>query len=267
MAVLSCSAILLTEGAHRLANHDQVNERYYGLINSEESHEATRSRIHWVCRHTTGTTVLDVGCSQGITSILLAREGFKVNGLDLEDNSIRYAKEELGKESGPVRKRVRFQVKDIAEFERPPGGFDTIILGEILEHYAQPDRLLTHAYRLLNKNGTIIITVPYGYHPFHDHKQTYYAGSLSAVIDPYFEEDSLEVHHKYLCFVGRKKLKSSDSGKPNASRLRKWMALDEEQFLRIEENHTRKMNQRKAALDRAVQRIRQMEQHETDTSS
>lgn len=39
------------EGAPLLANRDQVNERYYGQINSEESHEATRNRIHWICRH------------------------------------------------------------------------------------------------------------------------------------------------------------------------------------------------------------------------
>jgi 2-polyprenyl-6-hydroxyphenyl methylase/3-demethylubiquinone-9 3-methyltransferase len=47
------------EGAPLLANRDQVNERYYGQINSEESHEATRSRIHWICRHVQGHTVLD----------------------------------------------------------------------------------------------------------------------------------------------------------------------------------------------------------------
>ncbi len=36
---------------------------------------------------------------------------------------------ELRQESAPVRGRVHFQLKDISQFERPPGGFDTIILG------------------------------------------------------------------------------------------------------------------------------------------
>lgn len=47
-----------------MANHDRVNERYYGEINSEESHEATRTRIHWMCREATGKRILDIGCSQ-----------------------------------------------------------------------------------------------------------------------------------------------------------------------------------------------------------
>lgn len=38
------------------------------------------------------------------------------------------------------------------------------------------------------------------------------------------------------------------------------MKLDEEQFRLVEQQHVRKMNQRKAALDKAVQRIRYMEE-------
>ena len=44
-----------------MANHDRVSERYYGEINSEDSHEATRTRIHWMCREATGKRILDVG--------------------------------------------------------------------------------------------------------------------------------------------------------------------------------------------------------------
>ncbi|MDQ0495475.1 class I SAM-dependent methyltransferase [Paenibacillus brasilensis] len=244
-----------------MANRDQVNERYYGQINSEESHEATRHRIHWICCHVQGRTVLDVGCSQGITSILLGREGFEVTAIDLEEDSISYAKRELRQESATVRGRVHFQLKDISQFERPPGGFDTIILGEILEHFAHPHTLLAHVYRLLNKKGSLVLSVPYGYHPFHDHKRTYYAGSLSRVLYPYFDEKALEVHHKYLCFAGRKKSKEMREVQPGTEHLARWMKLDEEQFRLVEQQHARKMNQRKAALDKAVQRTRQMEEH------
>ncbi|MET3208349.1 UNVERIFIED_CONTAM: 2-polyprenyl-3-methyl-5-hydroxy-6-metoxy-1,4-benzoquinol methylase [Paenibacillus sp. PvR008] len=66
-----------------MANRDQVNERYYGQMNSEESHEATRNRIHWICRHVQGHTVLDAGCSQGITSIDLIFLNSNVRPADL----------------------------------------------------------------------------------------------------------------------------------------------------------------------------------------
>lgn len=58
-----------------MVNHDRVNERYYGMVNTVKSQEATRARIHWICRHVSGNRMLDAGCSQGITSILLGREG------------------------------------------------------------------------------------------------------------------------------------------------------------------------------------------------
>lgn len=96
------------EGAPLLANRDQVNERYYGQINSEESHEATRNRIHWICRHVQGHTVLDVGCSQGITSILLAREGFEVTAIDLEEDSISYAKKNFVRNQHPSGEESTF---------------------------------------------------------------------------------------------------------------------------------------------------------------
>lgn len=77
---------------------------------------------------------------------------------------------------------------------------------------------------------------------------------------PYFKEQALEVHHKYLCFAGHKKPKELREAMPGAEQLNEWMKLDEEQFRRVEQQHVRKMNQRKAALDKAVQRIRYMEQ-------
>jgi 2-polyprenyl-6-hydroxyphenyl methylase/3-demethylubiquinone-9 3-methyltransferase len=109
-----------------------------------------------------------------------------------------------------------------------------------LEHYAHPHTLLDHAHRLLNKKGTVVLSVPYGYHPFHDHKQTYYAGSLSRVLYPYFDEKALEVHHKYLCFAGRKKLKDLREVKSGAENLARWMGLDEEQFRLVEQSMSAK---------------------------
>lgn len=250
-----------------LANNDRVNERYYGLINAEKSHEATRTRIHWICKQVVGSNVLDIGCSQGITSILLAREGFKVTGIDLDISAINYAKSELQKESIPVRNRVKFNLNNIFDINTSSESFDTIILGEILEHFSHPDRLLAQAHRLLKKRGKIVITVPFGFHPFYDHKQSFYIGNLSACLERYFSEDRLEVHHKYLCFAGHKKNLTSRLSKVNKAHVKKWMELEEAHFLRIEQDHYREMNQRKAALDRAVQRIKELERSQLGAPS
>lgn len=55
---------------------DRVNEACYGEPGDESGRRA-RDPINWMCSQAQGETVLDVGCSQGITTPLLAREGFK----------------------------------------------------------------------------------------------------------------------------------------------------------------------------------------------
>ncbi|GGH55508.1 hypothetical protein GCM10008014_25190 [Paenibacillus silvae] len=242
-----------------MANHDRVNERYYGEINSEDSHEATRTRVHWMCRETTGKRILDVGCSQGITSILLGREGFRVTGVDLEEESIRYAQEELAKESKPVRNHVDFRMLDITQWKARTT-FDTVLLGEVLEHFAHPETLLLQIHHLLVEEGTLIVTVPYGYHPFYDHKQTFYASNLAMCLIPYFEVMKLEVHHKYLCCVARKRQKIQLDVKPPLSQVLDWMKLDHTHFEEVEQQHLRSMKQRKKALDSAVEQLRRLRQ-------
>ena len=59
---------------------DRVNEAYYGSL-GETMAVKTRDRINWMCSQASGNTVLDVGCSQGIATILLSREGFRVKGV------------------------------------------------------------------------------------------------------------------------------------------------------------------------------------------
>ncbi|MBW4840281.1 MAG: methyltransferase domain-containing protein [Paenibacillaceae bacterium] len=235
--------------------HDRVNERYYGLVNSIESHEATRARVHWICRSVVGSTVLDVGCSQGIISILLAREGLRVTGIDLEEESIRYAKRELTKESGSVRENVKFLLTDVTEWKTNTL-FDTVILGEILEHFANPSILLRQAFRLLKDDGTLVVTVPYGYHPFYDHKQTFYAGNLGASLDPWFEVNQIELQHKYLCCKARKRRVIKEDVLPDTSNLMAWIEFDSKQFKQLEKKYQDTMNYRKAAYDQAMQQLK-----------
>lgn len=242
-----------------MVNQDRVNERYYGQVNSEKSHEATRARIHWICRKVTGRRVLDVGCSQGITSILLGREGRRVLGLDLEEGAIRYARKELSRESTPVRSKVQFKVGDVTEFQGQKL-YDTVILGQILEHFANPGVLISHAYRLLRDDGTLIVTVPYGLHPFHDHKQTFYAGNFGTCLDPWFEISQMELQHNYLCCVAVKRKEVRENAVPNASLMKQWIEFDSERFAEIERQHLQAMEQRKKALGRAYEQLKELRQ-------
>ena len=86
---------------------DSIYEVYMDDMNKEFTRK-TRERIHWICENVQGSTVLDVGCSQGITSILLGRENKKVLGIDVEKKCIDFANDRLQLESDLVNKLVRF---------------------------------------------------------------------------------------------------------------------------------------------------------------
>lgn len=241
-----------------MVNEDQVNQRYYGQSGTSASHEATRARIHWMCRHARRNKVLDVGCSQGIASILLGREGFEVLGIDLEDEAIRYAKAELAKEPAIVRSNVRFMTADATK-PHDWGPFDTVLLGEVLEHFSQPERLLANVANWLADDGVCVITVPFGLLTFHDHKQTFYAGRLAELVDPFFDEITMEMHHRYLCYAGRKRsfrFRRLD----NTERLKRLIRLDEEHFLAFERQYQQRAEKLVAMVRNQNVRIQALEE-------
>ena len=62
---------------------DRVGEVYKGEIFSEEAQQMCRERVDWICSNAQGARVLDLGCSQGIVSLLLAQKGYSVVGVDI----------------------------------------------------------------------------------------------------------------------------------------------------------------------------------------
>lgn len=154
---------------------DRISEGYKGELGTEVMEQA-RKRIDWICAKSQGETILDIGCSQGIISILLGRRGKKVLGIDSEISRIQYAEKEL-EEDPELKETVRFLCDDFlnCKFEEK---FDCIIMGEFLEHVFDPILFLDKAMSLLKENGRLIVTVPFGINPFPDHKRTYYFTEL-----------------------------------------------------------------------------------------
>ena len=161
-----------------MIDHDRIAEVYEGTVGSREFQQVSRQRIHWMCAQVGGPEVLDVGCSQGIASILLAREGHRVIGIDREHEAIRAARERLDQEEAPVRERVEFRVAEGRAVGFADGSFDAVLLGEVLEHQLDPGKLLAEARRVLRPGGRIVVTTPYGVHPYPDHKEPLYLSAL-----------------------------------------------------------------------------------------
>ncbi len=176
---------------------DRVTEAYFDEMGPTFG-KKVRDRIHWICEQVEGSNVLDVGCSQGILAILLGREGKRVLGLDLLDESITYANKALNTESQATKEIVKFEVGNFMTYDFQEEKFDTIVMGEILEHVSNPKPFIEHAKKLLNPNGKIIVTVPFGINDYFDHKQTYYLYDLLSWSDEEFSISSIKFFGKWI---------------------------------------------------------------------
>ncbi|EWS56188.1 3-demethylubiquinone-9 3-methyltransferase [Methylibium sp. T29] len=156
---------------------DRISELYRGEIFTEETARVARDRIHWMCAQCDGQRVLDVGCSQGIASILLARDGFDVTAIDTHPDSVAFARREFAAEAPLVQRRLTLIEIDLASLPEQPG-YDTIVLGEVIEHQVRPDRLLRAAKARLNPGGRLIVTTPFALHPHPDHKVSLFPRDL-----------------------------------------------------------------------------------------
>jgi glycosyltransferase involved in cell wall biosynthesis/spore maturation protein CgeB/ubiquinone/menaquinone biosynthesis C-methylase UbiE/predicted nucleic acid-binding Zn-ribbon protein len=180
--------------------HDRVAEAYYGLMGQQFMRE-TQARIHWICRQIQGKSVLDVGCSQGIVPILLAREGLRAIGIDSSPKAIDEANHYLANEPKQVLKHVSFVNSDFLSWDHDDVKIDTVVMSEVLEHLTRPESFLETAARILPKKGRLIVTVPFGINDFIDHKHTFYLLEPLRLISKHFDVAEIEILGKWLGIV------------------------------------------------------------------
>ncbi|MFZ5987277.1 MAG: class I SAM-dependent methyltransferase, partial [Bacillota bacterium] len=163
---------------------DKINEVYndeFGVMGRKQ-----RDRVHWICSKVDGEEVIDVGCSQGITTVLLAREGLKVLGVDSDQSAIDYAKNFIQNESEYTQNNAEFTCDNFMIMDFGEKKFDTVIAAEILEHITMPSRFIKKFADIMKPDGNLIITVPFGINAFFDHKKTYYLTDIIDELTLYF---------------------------------------------------------------------------------
>ncbi len=221
-----------------MANHDRVSDLYYGRLDRGKTQEACRDRVHWLCERVRGERVLDIGCSQGVVSILLGREGHRVVGVDIEPEGIESALAALSGEPQPVQERVSFRQLDVFKTDFGSGSFDSAVMGEVLEHLIHPDLLLDRVNAWLVEGGRVVVSVPLGYHPFHDHKQTFYLHRFVALLSKHFTIDEVTVlHERYLCGVASKPPGGMRPTPPPAAVAHDWTVLCDRALESIQRRH------------------------------
>ncbi|MBW3606280.1 MAG: methyltransferase domain-containing protein [Actinobacteria bacterium] len=183
-----------------MANADRISEVYKGEIWGAALQQRARDRIDWLVSQARGA-VLDVGCSQGIATLLAARTvgaGVRVVGVDNELDRLAYAMADRGREPDGVADRVGFVGASGGALPFADDCFDTVLLGEVLEHLDKPDDVLAEVARVLRPDGMVAITVPFGLSPHHDHRRTFYAANLLELVASHLAPTSIELVDRYL---------------------------------------------------------------------
>jgi 2-polyprenyl-3-methyl-5-hydroxy-6-metoxy-1,4-benzoquinol methylase len=150
---------------------DRIAEAYLGRWGSQGTQQRARRRVDWMAASVRGPRVLDIGCSEGILAVLLARAGHRVVGVDIEPAAIAAAQRLLSDEPAPVPERVEWRIADALTVHLGAGAFDTVVLGQILEHLEDPSVMLERAFAWLKPGAQLVLTAPFGYLPHPDHRQ------------------------------------------------------------------------------------------------
>ena len=123
----------------------------------------------------------DIGCGIGaVAGIYAMLSGKKSYGIDQSLTAMKHA----SKESLYFGVSCAFSVGNIYKVGIKNGAFDTVYLGQILEHLEDEKGALDEAMRLLRPGGKLIVSVPVeGRIPDDDHVREYTKESLRELLE------------------------------------------------------------------------------------
>lgn len=99
--------------------------------------------------------VIDLGCGPGLYCRNLAEKGYQVTGIDLSENSIRYAEKQAEKENLDIE----YRVEDILDWEETNKYDIALLIYYTYSALSQQERrrILENIYNSLNKGGLLIL--------------------------------------------------------------------------------------------------------------
>jgi ubiquinone/menaquinone biosynthesis C-methylase UbiE len=99
-----------------------------------------------------GESVIDLGCGTGIYSILFARQGLTVTGIDASGEMLNHARNKAAAQSLDIE----FLQGDLLSLPFPDNRFDLAICNVVLEFVSDPRRVLEEGLRVLRPGGRLI---------------------------------------------------------------------------------------------------------------
>jgi 2-polyprenyl-3-methyl-5-hydroxy-6-metoxy-1,4-benzoquinol methylase len=97
-----------------------------------------------------GGAVLDIGCGKGRFLTLMQMLGWRVHGIEPDEQSAAIARQSSGAQIDA----------ELDEHLYPPESFDVITMNHVLEHVADPVPLLRQCFRVCRSGGLLGVAVP-----------------------------------------------------------------------------------------------------------
>ena len=214
-----------------MSGHNRLSEIYSGEIGEQAEQQRCRDRINWLCKQARGHHVLDVGCNQGMASLLLGRTGMKVTGIDLDQENIGFALDLLQREEKEVRERVEFQTSDAAQIPYPDNHFDSALLGDVLEWVADPELILSEMARALKADSPVAISLTLGFEMGSDPRKTYLLTGFLELIEKHFTV--MDVKFSQNSILARTENRRPDeSALSDPVRFQQWVRDFEQSYLK-----------------------------------
>lgn len=120
-------------------------------------HMGMRLRSRKIIRNSPKRIVnmLDAGCGTGVYSFYFSNFAKDIQAIDISKDKIDYLKREN------FLKNINFSRQDLCNLPFEKESFDFIVCSDVLEHIKEDEKAISELSRVLKKNGTILITVPY----------------------------------------------------------------------------------------------------------
>ena len=96
-----------------------------------------------------GLKILDLGCGGGLLSEEFAKEGAKVTGIDISENSLKIAKTHASKNNLTITYKKGYAENIPANDDT----FDAVICADCLEHVDNLEKVISEISRVLKNNG------------------------------------------------------------------------------------------------------------------
>ena len=143
--------------------------------------------------------VLDVGCGDGALTYRIVKKGAEVIGLDNSEEGIRLAEQIFSEKKIPTR----FILASAYKIPLESNSIDCVVLSEVIEHVAEPEKILSEIQRVLKPEGKVVISTPYRLSeiPGQFHVKEYYPSELKSLLAKYFSGiEIIETHPAFWTF-------------------------------------------------------------------